>query len=335
MLYITYMFIRDVFWGWVMEYRKLISFGKNSYVVSLPKNWVRQNKLKKGDLVYIEENVSNLVLQPRPSESGEEKEITIQIDGKSKKRIQREIISAYIQNYKTIKFVGNDVKEKAMDIQGFVQNLVALEIIEQDSKRVTTKDFLNLNDISIDQILRKMDAITRSMLKDCREMFDEDKSENIYHRDNDVNKFRFLIFRIIWFGMESPSVVLKKLNLRQHDLFNYWWLSFSIESIADYIKRIARLMKETKLPAKEREEFTNLLAQIEIMYEEIMKAYYTKNLEIAHKVVEERFEIIKRCDDFYKKNRDVSLIGYLVYNTKSLIVSIHSIGRIVYQGIPG
>jgi len=222
-----------------------------------------------------------------------------------------------------------------MDIQGFVQNLVALEIIEQDSKRVTTKDFLNLNDISIDQILRKMDAITRSMLKDCREMFDEDKSENIYHRDNDVNKFRFLIFRIIWFGMESPSVVLKKLNLRQHDLFNYWWLSFSIESIADYIKRIARLMKETKLPAKEREEFTNLLAQIEIMYEEIMKAYYTKNLEIAHKVVEERFEIIKRCDDFYKKNRDVSLIGYLVYNTKSLIVSIHSIGRIVYQGIPG
>ena len=69
------MFIRDVFWGWVMEYRKLISFGKNSYVVSLPKNWVRQNKLKKGDLVYIEENVSNLVLQPRPSESGDRKSV--------------------------------------------------------------------------------------------------------------------------------------------------------------------------------------------------------------------------------------------------------------------
>ncbi|MBI2151643.1 phosphate uptake regulator PhoU [Candidatus Woesearchaeota archaeon] len=231
-----------------MEYRKLISFGKSSYVVSLPKSWVKLSKLKKGDLVYIEENEGNLLLQPRANEEGDkEKEIIINVDGKDLRRIQRETISAYLQNNKTIILAGNEIKEKAKEIQNFIQNLIALEIIEQDSKRIVAKDFLNINDISIEQIIRKMDVIVRSMLKDCKEMFKEDSYENLYLRDNDVNKFRFLIYRIIWFGIENPSQIFKKLNIKQKDLFINWWLAFSIESIADYVKRIARDMKKIKL----------------------------------------------------------------------------------------
>lgn len=318
-----------------MEYRKLISFGKNSFVVSLPKAWVIQNKLKKGDSIYIDESSHNLVLQPRPQAEPEEKEITITIDGKDIRRIQRELIAAYIQNYKLITLTGIEIKDKAKKIQGFVQNLVALEILEQDSKKVVAKDFLNLNDISIEQILRKMDIITRSMIKDCKTMFVEDNYENIYNRDNDVNKFRFLIYRIVWFGMENPSAVLKKLSLKQRDLFNLWWLSFSLESIADYTKRIARYMKDVKLIPKEQKEFITLLEQLEIMFSDSMKAYYTNNVELAHQVVQNRFDIIQQFDDFYQRNRNVYLIGYLIYNTKSLAVAIHSIGRIVYQGMPG
>ncbi len=44
-----------------MEYRKLISFGKNSFVISLPKAWVRHSKLKKGDLIYVEEASDHLM----------------------------------------------------------------------------------------------------------------------------------------------------------------------------------------------------------------------------------------------------------------------------------
>ena len=319
-----------------MEYRKLISFGKNSYVISLPKPWIIQNKLKKGDLIYLEENGGNLLVQPRANDVGErEKEITIYIDGKDFRRIQRETISAYLQNYKTITLVGNEIKEKAKEIQRFIQNLVALEIMEQDSKKIVTKDFLNINDISIDQIVRKMDVITRTMLNDCKNMFKEDNYDNIYHRDSDVNKFRFLIYRIIWYGMENPSQVLKKLNLKQKDLFVNWWLAFSSEGIADYIKRIARFMKEIKLPAKEQEEYLKLLSKVDTVYISMMKAYYTNNVEEAHNIVHERFDLVEKCDAFYQKNINVPHIGNLIYNTKSLIVTIHTIGRIVYQGMPG
>jgi phosphate uptake regulator len=35
----------------MVEFRRLIGFGKSSFVVSLPKNWIEKNKLVKGDLV--------------------------------------------------------------------------------------------------------------------------------------------------------------------------------------------------------------------------------------------------------------------------------------------
>lgn len=319
-----------------MEYRKLISFGKSSYVVSLPKAWVTQNKLKKGDLIYFDEAANNLVLQPRPSSTvEEEKKITINVDGKDLRRIYRELISAYIQNHKTISLVGNDIKGKAKDIQKLIQNLVALEILEQDSKKIIAKDFLNLNDISLDQIIRKMDVITHSMLKDCQEMFTEDNYENIYHRDSDVNKFRFLIFRIIWYGLENPALIYKKLKLNQRDIFNYWWLAYSLEAIADYAKRIARQMREVQLSPKGKKEFIELLGIIETMQAEIMKAYYTKNIEKVHDVLQERYNLIQHCDDFYNRNKTVNGVGYLVYNLKSLITTAHTIGRIVYEGMPG
>lgn len=319
-----------------IEYRKLISFGKSSFVVSLPKSWITQNKLKKGDLLYFEESGTNLVLQAQANSlPPEEKEISISIDGKDLRRIQREVVSAYIQNYKTIRLQGDEIKDKAKAIRSFIQNLVAMEVLEQDSKKIIAKDFLSFNDISVEQIVRKMDVITRSMLADCKNQFTEDSYESMQHRDNDVNKFRFLIYRIIWFGMENPSFVLKTLKLTQRDSFNYWWLSFSIEGIADHIKRLARYMREIKLSPKEQEKYIQVLRKIEVMYNEVMKAYYVHQVETAHKILHERFEILQACDEFYHQNRNIPLIGYLVYNTKSLIVTIHTIGRIIYQGMPG
>lgn len=318
-----------------MEYRKLISFGKSSFVVSLPKTWVVQNKLKKGDLIYFSDSAADLIIQAKPALEEIEKEIVINIDGKDLRRIHREIISAYIQNYKSIIISGSDLKTKAKEIQEFIQNLVAMEVLEQDSKKMVSKDFLNINDISLDQIIRKMDAITRSMLHDCTEMFKEDTSESIYYRDSDVNKFRFLVYRIIWYGMENPTLIFKKLKLKQRDLFNYWWLSYSLEAIADCVKRIARLLKGIKLSPAVKQEYTQILSEIEQMYQDIMKAYYTKNPELSYQILNHRFEILKKCEDFYHNTNNIPHIGDLVYNSKSLVVTITTIGRIVYGGMPG
>ena len=86
-----------------MEYRKLISFGKSSFVVSMPKPWVTQNNLKKGDLIYMEESGSSLILNPTKSEKvNHEKTKVIGIDGKDISFITREVNSSYILNNHTL-----------------------------------------------------------------------------------------------------------------------------------------------------------------------------------------------------------------------------------------
>ena len=39
----------------VTEFRKLMAFGNSSYVVSVPKAWVEKNRLKKGDVLVVDE----------------------------------------------------------------------------------------------------------------------------------------------------------------------------------------------------------------------------------------------------------------------------------------
>ena len=38
-----------------MEFRKLMAFGNSSFVVSVPKAWVEKNRLKKGDVLVVDE----------------------------------------------------------------------------------------------------------------------------------------------------------------------------------------------------------------------------------------------------------------------------------------
>ena len=67
-----------------MEFRKLIRFGKNSYVISIPKPWVEKNKLKKGDTIYINENLDGLQINVREKKKISEQIRAIIINTKAK-----------------------------------------------------------------------------------------------------------------------------------------------------------------------------------------------------------------------------------------------------------
>ena len=150
-----------------MEYRKLISFGKSSFVVSLPKTWVVQNKLKKGDLIYFDEKDNNLFLSFNENKHDEEKKKIIDVDGKEFFQIKRELNAAYIENYREIVFKGKEIKDKSKEILEYVRELIALEVLEIDSTKIVTKDFLDMDHVSVQDLVKKMDIIIRSMLKDC------------------------------------------------------------------------------------------------------------------------------------------------------------------------
>jgi phosphate uptake regulator len=314
-----------------MEYRKLISFGKSSFVISLPKSWINKHKLVKGDLLYLQESETDLIISPKEQEESEDREITINVDGKTMLQLTREINAAYIENNRIIKLNGKELEAKSKDLLVEIRQLIALEVMEFDSKKIVTKDFLNMHKISILELIKKIDIIIRSMISDCSKCFESNSSEHIELRDLDVNRLSFLVFRTIRYGYRHQSLMLKAHNLRAIDLLNLYLLTFHLEHIADEAKRISRAIVKVKLKVKEKEDFLNLLKQAEELYLHNIKAFYANSASEGLKKSMIKTQLIQDANKYYEKMTKNGHNSYMVDRFRRLVGSIHEMGRLSYQ----
>jgi len=261
-----------------MEHRKLIKSGKSSLIVSLPNEWVKRNKLDKGDEIYFEEVKSNeLILKTDYIEKEKDSKIIINTKGKDDARIEREIMSAYINNYSTIEVIGGI--KSLQQIEEIIHNLIGLDVIEQTSDKIIIKNFLDPGDISLKDSLRRLDTTIRSMMIDTKECISGKMSyEEIYRRDANVNKTRVLIFTLLRNPTMIPKIE-KEFENENISSLELWFLTFNMEIIADESKRIAKY--SSKLSNNERKEIRKIYEIIEESYLETIKAFYKKDKELA------------------------------------------------------
>ena len=95
-----------------MEQRKIMSLGRSSLVISLPKHWTRLNELKQGDVVSLAiQRDRSLAVFPGTGKKKWSKEITLHIDPKEREiLIIRSIIACYLNGYSGIKLVSKKRK---------------------------------------------------------------------------------------------------------------------------------------------------------------------------------------------------------------------------------
>ncbi len=315
-----------------MEYRKLIKFGNSSHVITIPNSWIKKNKLKKGAIIYFEENNNGeLVITPRlVNNINDQKEIIIEFDKKkSLEDIEREVLSAYINNFSLIKIKGENLKKYYKDVKDILRNFVAMEVIEQNSSLIIAKDFLNMGEISVTDIIRKMDILTRSMIEDSIKCMEENLYDEIYDRDLHVNRLCFLILRVIKKSMENPSLA-KSLSLDGKNILPTWRLVNNIEEISDESKRIARYIVRAKLKGEKKEVLKRIYISIKNVYLESIKSYYDSNNKLAFEIASKINNIIKECDNYFMGNRD-PIISKLTERMKIMLNHIKYIPRSVFE----
>jgi len=289
--------------------RKLISFGKNSYIISLPKQWVDKNKLNKGDLISVDENTEGLLLRTNNVEikKDEPKRIIINAEDKSLTHLQTEIISAYLDNHNIIEVISKDLKTNAPEVRNMLRNLAGLEVINQSSTRIVAKDLININEIEIKTLIRRIDNITRSMMQDTIESFDGiDHAESSAHIDEEVNRLHFLTSRIIRGGLKDVRIA-NSLGTNALNLHSNHAITTRIERIADNAKRICRYLKDTKMDKKGSNDLKEIFQAINQSYLDVMKAHYTNDQKIALQIEETNQDRIKACNEFFEKHTHTDL----------------------------
>lgn len=272
-----------------MHIRKLVKAGPASHTVSLPKEWLAKNQLTKGSTVYVlEKSDTELVITPSLIEpqTTQPKTVTINVDGKALDTIQREITAAYVNNASTIDLVGEGIAQHAKEIRRILHDFVALEIAEQTTGRISAKDLLNLNEISVDKSVKRMDIIVRTMLQDAKlTASGKDLSESVRFRDYDVNRLYFLLTRLLKSALTSPPMA-SQLELTPAGVLQHWMLVHYLEKLADAVKAVCKDC--ARLEQKKRKDVTAVLGALERDYLDAMRAVHEKNKALADEVARRR-----------------------------------------------
>lgn len=310
-----------------MQIRKLVKSGYASLVVAVPKEWIKKNRLKAGDLVYIEDESNRLKLSTElKEEPHERKEAVINVDGKDIHTIMNEIASAYMNNYFYIIVKGRELDKVSKTVKKCIQDMVALELVEESGEKIIARDFVNIADVDIKLLIRRMDNVVRSMMLDAKTALKNPGIvASIADRDIELNKLSFFVFKTLKAAYKDKKVQ-QHLNLEDLDILRYWELNIHIEKVGDRVKNIASIMP--KLSINHRKKCIEIFIELEGLYIAVMKSLYETSIPQADLVSRRRHVLMKDIENYMKKNND-SGFAQMSINAFNMIGNINDISRLV------
>ncbi len=297
------------------EIRKIQFTGKSSYIVSLPKQWILELGLKKGDqLRMVRKGSSTLELYPSKFETRLQKkeDATIEIGMDEKvTTIVRKLISLYFLGYKTINVkpkLGRLNPKQRTEIKGAVRKmLMGSEIISDSTGGITIQVLVNLLELSVDGAFKRMLHLTKSMSNDAILAVKENNLElaqEVINTDDEVDRFGFYIIRQLKIAIQNEHM-LKEMGLRNaRNCLGYRLVVKNIERTGDHAAFIAKDLLEFKKPVKKE-----VLDKIQDMHkfclgvlDDSCLALFKEDYTQAELIIEKTFDITK----YERKIRDVS-----------------------------
>jgi len=288
-----------------MELRKMQLVGRASFSVTLPPDWVKENKLKPSDQITItQEEDGSLRLVPGVTPEKKEFKIKIDVDRcKEPRLLRRLIIGGYFRGCDLIEVVSKHAirQDHKDEIRDAVDSLLGLGIIEATSDHVTIQSLINHSKFPIGPLLKRLCGLASSMHIDALQALkDKDSSlaADIVHRENEVNKIYWLAIRQLVAATYDKSI-LKKVGLEgTSDLALHRRVSGGMKSIADSAVDIAK--NQLALGKKEISDVDlQKVIQLGKLVHEIIsnacEAFFKGDMVLANSTVEafNRFEEMK------------------------------------------
>jgi phosphate uptake regulator len=231
------------------EIRKIQFTGRSTYILSLPKRWMSEMRLKAGDPVTIVRESNNyLSIIPsavRSPNTIDEANSTV-LSTESSNSIKRKVVSMYLAGYNIINLkskTGRILPSQRDAVRDVVRrNLVGTEIIADASEIITIQVLLSLPELSINTAVRRMFLIAAAMHRDAMLSLAElnhELAEAVIKSDDEVDRFSLYILRNLVIATQNERI-LQEIGLRKpSDCLSYRVAVKSIERIADHASGIA------------------------------------------------------------------------------------------------
>lgn len=281
------------------ETRKLQLTGGATYTISMPKDWITEMNLKKGDaLVLTRKDDGTILISPRSTRKPDRARLAI-VNVSIKDEIDtiiRKIVSLYLVGYETIQIRRED-REITSTLRNSIQNftrrmLVGTEIVSDSPRELTLQVLLSSPELSVKSALRRISFISAAMHEDViRALKDDDKktAEEIIATDDEVDRFNHYIIRQLKSAIQDKSP-LKEIGLTTpREILGYRLITKSIERMADHAVNVAKEILELKerINPETIEKISEMSSSANSVFTEAIEALFKQDFQLADKVVEE------------------------------------------------
>lgn len=288
------------------EIRKIQLTGKSTFILSLPKKWIKEMHLAPGDQVALvrdpDTNYVSMIV-----DSGKTKTSTLTgaatvfvLSKDGPEALKRKIIAMYLAGYTIINLraksgrISASLREAVREMVR--KNLIGTEIIADSSDEITLQVLLALPELSVATALKRMYLIASSMHRDALASLAEKNNrsiaEGVIRTDDEVDRFGLYISRNLALALRSRQI-LEELALQEpSNCLSYRIAVKSIERIGDHAVGIAEKALVIKTVSGALMEKLSMMSEHSLsVLEDSVAALLKRDYELAESTVDRAAKI--------------------------------------------
>ncbi len=314
--------------------RRLQRIGK-SILVTLPKDWVDANNLKKSNEVELETNQYSILITIN-NQTKVPKDVIINYPLPQEENIVADIIGAYLLGYDLIKIKGRIIipagdREK---IRNSMRRLVGMEIVEEDSSNIDLQFILDGTTLNPEKILKRMSSIQLGMFNTVLLSFFSNDRTNLLElskRDDEVDRHYFLLVRLIR-SIMTDRLLANKFNLENIDILDYRVAANILETTGDVIVDLANLLANTTLTKNDLKNIHDLTKDFGSIEQKSIDAFIANDRCLAIDAIKLHHRYQKKISDIrYLLNKKQIPLDYfdIIHMFEKIICSWIDIADLV------
>lgn len=271
------------------ELRKVQQTPTGTFFVCLPRDWAKENGLKKGSQVNLEVVAGGKLLVDSKYDVEPQARTACLTVGPY---LSREIVGRYLLGYDVISIEAKDRIDSAVRnlVKSTADSLAGLMIVEETASMISLQCLMQQQpSTSPEKILQRNHGSASRMIRDAVTSFvngDLELAKNVIERDVENNKFYFLLVRILRTIIQNQRLS-EKLGISPIECLDYRLAASLIEGIGDACVQVASntiSLKGMKLSDDLRKLLFELQSTCYDASDQALKSFFTKDISSAENV---------------------------------------------------
>ncbi len=283
--------------------RRLQLTGGSTLIVSLPKEWVEQFDLSKGDEVtmvaFPTGPVTMIPADAALSEGVLELQENVTLD-----MAVRSLISLYLAGYSSIRIkldgaapgILRGIKETAR------RWLAGVEVVDERLDGIVLNVVQLHRDLPPRQVISRMGTIAAGMVQDSLSLLanpSRDEVQDLIDRDDEVDRFYHYMVRLTNLTIIDPRI-LQPLEVDDPQLLlGYTMVARSIERVADHATNVAMLTLEPNLDINSFDEFYGHCLGCTTYLRRSVDSVLKSDAEGSQKLLDDASEYLQKLERFF------------------------------------